>query len=120
MFAYKNLDPNWIKKVVCKDGVTLDKLRPEILKALEVAVYVYATFGQKLVVTSANDGKHMKNSLHYKDLAFDLRTRDIEPKIVEEMVAVIKKNLTADYDVIIETISPHLHIEFDVKGVKTT
>ena len=38
-----------------------------------------------MTITSANDGKHMKNSLHYKGCAVDIRSRDMKyPLLVSQ------------------------------------
>lgn len=72
------------------------------------------------VVTAGNDGKHMAGSLHYKDLALDLRSRSI-PTQTER--AGFRDALSAwlgpDYDVIFEaagTENEHFHVEADGKA----
>jgi hypothetical protein len=67
-------------------------------------------------VTSANDSTHGVGSLHYKNRAFDIRTKNIdgdEKVKAQEWVARMKLALGNDYDIIFER--DHIHCEFDPK-----
>ena len=69
--------------------------------------------GQKYIptITSGNDSKHSENSLHYKGLAIDVRSKDMKnPKMVVKM---LKKALDYELDIVLE--SDHIHIEYDPK-----
>jgi hypothetical protein len=58
-------------------------------------------------VTSANDGTHMGGSFHYKDLAFDIRTKDHpNPRDYEKW---LENELGHGYQVIVE--KDHIHVE---------
>ena len=64
-----------------------------------------------MTITSANDGKHMKNSLHYSGKAIDIRSRDMaNPTLVAYYLNIW---LGSDFDVIFE--GDHIHIEYDNK-----
>jgi len=63
------------------------------------------------VITSANDGKHMADSLHYKNRAWDLRSRDLNEVEQIEFVDSLKKYLGNKWDVILE--KDHIHLEAD-------
>lgn len=66
------------------------------------------------VVTSLRDGTHSVNSLHYKGLAADFRTRDFTPEAQKALQAAVHEGLNPrGYDVLLE--SDHLHVEFDPK-----
>lgn len=98
--------------MILKGGVNPLGMRPEILLAVLAANEVYATYGHNLVLTSICDGKHSKNSYHYKGLAIDTRTHYFES--IEEIYKVadeIRQRLNEFYDVVVE--KDHLHIEFD-------
>ena len=69
--------------------------------------------GKSLTVTSTNDGKHMKGSFHYKDLAFDLRTWYLSASEQKKLVKDAKAELGKDYDIVIE--KTHIHVEYDKK-----
>lgn len=64
-------------------------------------------------ITSANDGKHMDGSLHYKNLAWDLRTRNLEEDQVAKILTSLQSSLGIGWDVVQET--DHIHVEFDQK-----
>lgn len=66
-----------------------------------------------IVVTAANDGKHMANSLHYKNRALDFRIKDMTKEEVEKFVAYMQNGLSSAYDVVLENNPPHLHVEAD-------
>lgn len=68
------------------------------------------------VITSANDRKHMTGSLHYEDLAWDLRSNNIpDAGKVEEIARTLRVDLGSDWDVVVE--KDHIHVEFD-RGLK--
>lgn len=85
--------------------------------AAMVANSIFTKYGFDFIVTSANDGVHSTGSLHYKNSAFDCRTKhipDIETK--EKIVKEIRESLTDDFDVLFEypnTENQHIHIEHD-------
>jgi len=97
-----------------KPGVRLLGLQPQAVLGIMVARTVYAAFGiPELVVTSVTDGKHGRGSLHYKGLAFDLRTRNVDPDIIPSLVAALKDALGSEFDVVFE--GDHIHVEWDPK-----
>jgi len=71
---------------------------------------VYREHGEELVVTSTYEGDHSAGSLHYADLAFDIRL----PKAKATTIALeIQQALGEDFDVVLEPT--HIHIEYDPK-----
>lgn len=80
--------------------------------------------GREAIITSGNDGKHGKNSIHYgkkkiahevlrkQSGAFDLRTRDIPKDKVKSIVQYLKVKLTG-FDIVNE--ASHIHCEWDPK-----
>lgn len=93
-----------------KDGVKLEGVQWQMFKAAIVAEAVFAKYGSELVITSACDGKHSRNSLHYKGLALDLRTWHVSGR--EQQVATeLQRALGDEYDVVAE--SDHIHLEWD-------
>jgi hypothetical protein len=98
-----------------KGGV---KLQPEILLAIMIADGVYASCGVRdLMITSLLDGVHSTNSLHYKGLAVDLRTKGTG--LAQRLFDGVRKALPSTlYDVILENKdqeNEHIHIEYDPK-----
>lgn len=75
---------------------------------------VFAAHGCDCIVTSALDGEHSKNSLHYEGRALDYRTRHVPRKdILQDIVREIAEALGPEFDVVLE--ATHLHVEYDPK-----
>lgn len=93
-----------------KPGVNLKDVNWRMFFAAIVAEEIYHKYGAELVITSANDGKHRPDSLHYRGLALDLRTWQISGR--EQQVAnELQQVLGDDFDVIAE--ANHIHVELD-------
>lgn len=93
--------------------VQLNGLDLQAVKAIFTAMLVWQKFGmQKLTITSARDGKHKTNSLHYTGKAFDLRTKDVPDAVA--MREVLQQRLGHDFDVILEP--DHIHVEYDPRS----
>lgn len=94
--------------MLIKAGVDISRLRPEIRKKLpRIAAIVWACNRTELVITSTYEGTHSDGSLHYADLAVDIR-REKNPQLVVEKLA---RDLGPDYDIILA--DDHIHIEYD-------
>jgi len=94
-----------------KAGVDIGELRAVMVVGLMVAQEAFGAVGKELVVTSGDDSKHSKNSLHYQNKALDLRTRHLAPGEGESIVAQMQDNLGNDWDIILE--DDHIHMEYD-------
>jgi len=64
----------------------------------------------ELVLTSASEGKHGENSLHYSGKAFDFRTRGLTTEQQEDWATLCRIRLDAEFDVVLE--KDHLHVEW--------
>jgi len=96
--------------MLIKAGVDISRLRPEIRKKLNtIAGIVDAIFGDEIVITSTFEGNHSPGSLHYANLAVDIRRTDKSDTVCQ----VIRQELGSNYDVISE--HNHIHIEYDPK-----
>lgn len=92
--------------------VNLDGLDESMVLALFWCMSVWKQHGmQEIMITSANDGKHIENSLHYQGKALDIRVRNVPDK--QGMADDIRGILPNVYDVLL--YETHLHIEFDTK-----
>lgn len=97
-----------------KDGVSLIGLDSKMILALIIADQVYSDHNiDDCVLTSATDSKHGEHSHHYKELAIDIRTSNIDVNMRQPIVAALQKQLGIQYQVIYEV--DHIHIEFDPK-----
>jgi len=97
-----------------KPGVIIQGVRPELLVAIQVADVVYTQAGHELLITSLLDGQHSRNSLHYTGCAVDIGVRGLDAAEINDIVLALKKRLTRDFDVIVE--STHIHIEYQPRG----
>jgi hypothetical protein len=97
-----------------KHGVDLRSLKPQMAIAYTIAYAIYHRHsGQSCVITSASDGTHGPNSLHYQGLALDLRTSNVIPALMLKIVRDLKLELGLQFDVVDE--GDHVHLEFDPK-----
>lgn len=75
-----------------------------------------AVIGRTSLITSARDGTHGLNSLHYAGRAIDVRTRDVFPRDNRiNYRDALREELGDDFDVVYEESesSNHIHIEYD-------
>ena len=95
-----------------KPGVKMFGVRPEMVLAATVVASVYSEFNNsQCVITSITDGKHRKNSIHYKGFAMDFRTRHIPIGMLGTLRARVQACLGSEFDVVLE--ETHLHVEYD-------
>ena len=103
-----------MRRFAIKPGVDVRGLRPEILPALLAAYDVLGpTRDEGCVITSAVEGKHGPDSLHYEGLALDFRTRHLPHVTQVALASELRSRLGEQYDVVLE--EDHLHVEFDPK-----
>jgi len=96
--------------MLIKLGVSIQRLKRPMRRALKIIDTVYRDFGEEAVLTSADEGDHSPSSLHYANLACDFRLiRDMVSR--ESLLVKLKIKLGVDYDVVAE--KNHLHIEHD-------
>jgi hypothetical protein len=106
-----------------KPGVSLKNLQPQMLVAMMVVKDIWAAKGiNNLTITSCNDSKHMDGSLHYKGLAFDVRTKDVNlinrNEWLNSVRLALQGALTDEFDVVLEYVggdNEHIHIEYQPK-----
>ncbi|WP_211219525.1 hypothetical protein, partial [Desulfovibrio aminophilus] len=96
-------------------------LDPRITNQYETIGRIFHENGAKVVISSANDSIHSPNSLHYKNLAIDIRAKKYNRTIMLKIQNKLSKELGKDYDVLYEEYpddpdNNHIHIEYDPKG----
>ena len=97
-----------------KLGVDISRLLPPIRKKLSIIDKIFRGHTRReAVITSTYEGNHSPGSLHYANLAVDIRSRDVDYSMVERIVKELRYNLGPDYDVVIKPT--HIHIEYDPK-----
>lgn len=97
-----------------KPGVEINCLKPEMIPAVLVALYVYSGHESELEITSGVEGQHSPASLHYVGYALDFGIRNL-PEGVDpvDVAGEIRDRLTGEYDVVLE--ATHIHVEFQPK-----
>jgi hypothetical protein len=98
-----------------KDDVRVLGTRNELTIGLLVAWGVFMERGLACVITGAIEGKHSRASLHYAGDAVDLRIRHVAPDQREQIADEIRDRIGPDFDVVLESDPPHIHIEFQPK-----
>ncbi|MCK9616150.1 MAG: hypothetical protein M0R48_11780 [Candidatus Omnitrophica bacterium] len=97
--------------MIIKNGVQVVGLQKEIITALPTIDNVISSVASYLVITSALEGRHSKDSLHPKGLAIDIRLPYLDPALNVWICKVLRLRLGNYYDVVLEV--DHIHIEFD-------
>jgi len=104
--------------MILKEGTKFSEIDSAILVAACVADGLWQELGVTtgVTLTSGTDGQHSAKSLHYpsnspsgKCRAVDLRIWNVPS--AHEAADKLRKRLTNDYDVVLE--STHIHVEFD-------
>ena len=99
-------------RIFVKDGVCFKQINGCTLQFLEALILANRAFGRSHVITSAHDGKHCATSYHYRDLAWDVRTRDLTHAQVEELAEFLRGKLFG-FDIVVE--KDHIHAERDLE-----
>ena len=95
-----------------KRGVSIKGLRPEALLGMILCDQIFKDEGWTFTVTSCTDSIHSEGSLHYKGLAFDVRTKTLSDP--PDTHLTLKAALAPlGFDVVLE--KDHLHLEWDEK-----
>ena len=98
--------------------IGLQALKPQLILALMIIDQVMKQFGQEAMITSLNDGRHSKTSLHYDGGGCDLRAKwfDNPQAVLETCEQALGNN--PDFDIILEgagTTNEHFHLEYQPK-----
>lgn len=99
-----------------KAGVIVPKV--VIIAAAVINAANELSFAGDVTVTSGSDPGHMHGSKHYTNEALDVRSKTVPTALKHKWLAVIKRRLGRDYDVILEhegKAQEHFHIEYDPK-----
>ena len=98
--------------------IGLQNLQPQLVLALIIVDQVMQKAGQEALITSLNDARHSKTSLHYAGAAVDLRSKWFQ--YPGEVLVACKDALgnNPDFDMIWESQgqpNEHFHLEFQQK-----
>lgn len=102
-----------------KAGVSQDGVAQVIKDTWPLVDSCYREFGAELVITSTRDGEHGlggKLSFHPFGLAYDARSRNVDPKYIPMLLKRLRDRLPWYIQIVDETTKidgPHIHFEFD-------
>ena len=102
--------------MILKNGVKIKGIKPECIMGIMIAESVWKlslNTNDPMVITSVTDGKHMNGSLHYKGLAFDVRTNFLTSTQKSIFFDALRNHMDLEFDIVLE--KSHIHIEFDPK-----
>ncbi len=102
--------------VLASADVNVAALVAPLVGAVDVLGRVHLlVFGRPLIITSGNDGDHVKGSKHYTNRAVDLRSRDLTPEqqVVFGVVLayVATERALKVFDERARVLGPHWHVE---------
>lgn len=92
-----------------------DSVKPHTVQAIALGFIICSQvlefFGCDCRLTSLDDKKHGRNSLHNIGHAWDIGIKDF-PSVInpKDVVIELKKRLGRHYDVVLE--SDHIHVEY--------
>lgn len=84
--------------------------------AFIIANTIFEKHGYELIITSVNDSTHSVNSLHYKNKAFDARSKHIETEEKKLEILHELKEALPGFDILYEnpdSPTQHYHLEHD-------
>lgn len=92
-------------------------VRPRNIFIAAACVNVAITLNRDVTITSADDGKHMRDSKHYSGDALDIRSKDFTDKAAKlEFISRVIERLGHSYQGILEDEgrdNEHFHFEYD-------
>jgi hypothetical protein len=101
------------------NDASLVGLCPQMNLAITMLWSHWARLDVDLVITSANDSRHSRTSLHYDGKAIDVRSKNIrtqEQKL--KLQVTVDEALGPDFDFILEGLgsaNEHFHLEWQPK-----
>lgn len=101
-----------------KRGVEIQGITNEMTWGMMIANDVYDFYGFDLEITSALDGRHSRNSLHYSGNALDYGIKDkggnpFTRLFMKQLRDNIKVRCGKNFDVVVE--KNHIHHEYQAR-----
>ena len=114
-----------------REPVRVMYMEPELVKVINLASVWSARHGIHVRITSLNDHKHSKSSLHYEDKAADFQvydpaTKKLSKDGMQSLANFFRENLGLGWYIIWDSPGHynHVHAEWDIRqrqgdGVRT-
>lgn len=96
-----------------KEGVQLDKLRPQLKSLLPPLDVVFHEHGQHLTITCGSEG-HQDTDPHFWGFAFDARSHDLPSDVREQVREKMAGICGATFTVLLEDFggpNEHYHVQ---------
>jgi len=107
------------KSILIKPGTVFKEINEHTIEFFLALMFCCNKFGRSYTITSANDGQHCKESYHYKNMAWDIRLKNLSTVQWYELQREMVLQLPSYFDVVVENINDpdrvHLHVECDLK-----
>lgn len=105
-----------------REPLRIMHLESELVYVINLASVWSARHGMQVRVTSLNDHKHAKKSLHYEDKAVDFQvyaptTKKPSKEAMSDLARFFRQNLGLGWDVIWDSPGHynHIHTEWDIR-----
>jgi len=96
--------------MLIKAGVDISRLKPPIRKKLTIIARIVDGIEQEeLVITSTYEGNHLPSSMHYGDLAIDIRIFKKPGTVKTELIRELGENY------FVYLAKTHIHIGYNPK-----
>lgn len=98
--------------------IGLQSLKPQLVLALVIVDQVMKRFDQEALITSVNDGRHGRTSIHYDGGASDLRSKWFDQPHIVLKACLNAMGNNPDFDMILEyegKENEHFHLEYQPK-----
>lgn len=98
--------------------IGLQSLKPQLVLALIIVDQIMNQFGKEAMITSINDGRHSKTSLHYDGGGADIRSKWFDDPLPVLETCQQALGHCPDIDMIHEgagTNNEHFHLEYQPK-----
>ena len=95
-------------------------LRPELKFGLDLCKEICSDLGYPFIITSLNDGRHSRTSLHYDGAAADFRSKHMFETDKKAALARMRAVLHKNFDLLLEypdKDNEHFHLEWQPKRV---
>jgi hypothetical protein len=103
-----------MKRIYLKAGVVFFEINEFYYKVFSALFKAEDLLNKPMIITSANDGRHLEGSKHYKNEALDLRTKHLTPDEKDKLFKFLIEELEAGALVIFEERgkeNEHIHIQ---------